>query len=130
MDCAITVVLIFPPLPPFIQYHPLPQAIPTPLFIFMGHACKFFGYSISYTVLYIPWLFCNYLFVLLNPLTSYPFPHTPLLSSNHQNVLHIHDSISVLVCLVCFLDSIDKFVFITMLLFIVLILFFFLNKSL
>ena len=80
--------LNFPPLPPFIQYHPLPQAIPTPLFIFMGHACKFFGYSISYTVLYIPWLFRSYLFVLLNPLTSLPIlPHTsPIWQSSKHSV--------------------------------------------
>ena len=47
-----------------------------------------------------PWLFCNYLFVLLNPLTSSPISLYPLLSGNHQNVLCIHDSVSV-VCLVC-----------------------------
>ncbi|KAF6109649.1 hypothetical protein HJG60_010887 [Phyllostomus discolor] len=33
---------------------PHPQAIPTPLFISMGHTYKFFGYSTSYTVLYCP----------------------------------------------------------------------------
>ena len=55
IDYAITVILIFSPLAP------LPPAPPTSsgnpphhsLFTFMGHACKFFGYSISYTVLYI-----------------------------------------------------------------------------
>ena len=31
-----------------------PQGIPTSLFMFMDHVCKFFGSSISYTVLYIP----------------------------------------------------------------------------
>ena len=77
-----------------------------------------------------PWLFHNYLFVPLNPFTSSPIlPYTPLPSGNYQNALHIHDSVSVLlVCLVCFLDSIiDRYVFLS--LFIVLI-FFFLNKSL
>ena len=54
MDYAIIVVPISLPLPPSIQHLPLPQAIPTPLFMSMGHAYKFFGYSISYTVLYIP----------------------------------------------------------------------------
>ena len=54
IDYAITVVLIFPPLPPFTQHLPLPQAIPPPVFLSMGHAYKFFGYSIFYTVLYIP----------------------------------------------------------------------------
>ena len=54
IDYAITVVLIFAPLPPSSQHPPLSQAIPTPLFMFMGHVCKFFGYCISYTVLSIP----------------------------------------------------------------------------
>ena len=40
----------------------------------MGHLCKFFGYSISYTELYIPVALCNYLLVLLNPLTYSPRP--------------------------------------------------------
>ena len=33
---------------------PLPQAIPPLLFLSMGHVQKFFGYSISCAVLYIP----------------------------------------------------------------------------
>ena len=36
------------------QQPQLCQAIPPPLFMSMGHAYMFFGYSISYTVLYIP----------------------------------------------------------------------------
>ena len=36
------------------QHPALLQAIPTPLFMSMGHMYKFLGYSISYTVLYIP----------------------------------------------------------------------------
>ena len=36
------------------QYTQLPQANPTPLFMSVGNAYKFFGYSISYMVLYIP----------------------------------------------------------------------------
>ena len=77
------------------------------------------------------WLFSNYLLVLVNPLTSSPILPQCLPSDNDQNVLHLHESVSVLlVCLVCFLDSIvDRYVFIAILLFIVLILFF-LNKSL
>ena len=83
----------------------------------------------------LPWLFCNYLFVFLNPLTSSLLPlHIPTLGNN-QNALCIHDSASVcfffLFCFLCFLDSIvDRYVFIATLLFIVLIFFFFLNKSL
>ena len=66
-----------------------------------------------------PWLFCNCLFVLFNPLPSV----------SHQNTLCIHDSVSVLlVCLVCdlYLDpTVDRYMFIiTILLFTVLILLF------
>ena len=75
-----------------------------------------------------PWLFCNYLFVLLNPLTSSPIPTQSLPSGNLQNALCNHNS--VLFCLVCFFGSIVvRYVFVAILLFIVLI-FFFLNKSL
>ena len=56
IDYAITVVLLLPPLPPppATQHPSLPQAIPTPLFMSMGHAYTFFGFSISCAVLYIP----------------------------------------------------------------------------
>ena len=53
IDHAITIVLIFPPLPPSTQHPLLLQTIPTPLFMSMGHEYKSFGYSIYYTVLYI-----------------------------------------------------------------------------
>ena len=56
---------------------PLLQTIPPPLFMSIGHVCKFFGCSISYTVLYIVMAILYYLFVLLNPLTSSPIP-TPI----------------------------------------------------
>ena len=82
-----------------------------------------------FPVLYFtsPWLF-----VLLDPLTSSPFPYTPFPSGNHPNALCIHESVSVLlVCLLCFLDLVvDRYVFIAILLCIVLILLFFLNKPL
>ena len=54
IDYAVTVVPIFPPLPSSTQHPPLPQAISPPLFMSKHHSCKFFGYSISCTVLYIP----------------------------------------------------------------------------
>ena len=97
--------------------------------------------TISYTVLYttfphqLHFLFCTlrthgysvtiYLYFLI-PSHLHPVPYMPLPSSNHQNALHIHDSVSVLlVCLLCFLDSIiDIDVFIAILLFIVLIFFY------
>ena len=60
-----------------------------------------------------PWLFCNYLFILHTLLTSSPLSPASLPSSKHQSALCICDSVSVLlVCLVCFLDSIvDRDVF-------------------
>ena len=70
--------------------------------------------AIPFPMLYFtsPWLFCNYLFALLNPLTSSPISPYPLPSGNHQNVLYIHDSVFALpVCLVCFSDSIVDIVF-------------------
>ena len=69
IDYAIAVVPIFAPLLPSTQQPPLPQVIPPPLFISIGYAYKFFGYTISYTVLYIPNLY------FLIPLPLHPFPH-------------------------------------------------------
>ena len=60
----------------------------------------------------------------LIPSPPHPLPQTPLPSGNHKNALHIRDSVSVLVCLVYFLDSVvDRYVFIATLLLIVLIFF-------
>ena len=53
IDYAVKVVTIFS-LSPLYPALPLPQAIPPPLFMSMGHVCKFLGSPISYTVLYIP----------------------------------------------------------------------------
>ena len=126
VDYAITAVLIFPPLPLYTQHSLLPQAIPTPLFTSMGHACKFIGYSISHCTLHPHGYFVTtYLcFLISSPL--HLFSHTCLPSGNHQNTLCVS---VLLVCLVCFLDSIvGRFVFFAILLFIVLI--FFLSKFL
>ena len=100
-----------------------------------------------------PWLFCNYLFVLLFffhcgmcchnfffrllfkyfliPLPLHPLSHMLLPTGKHQNTFCIHVSVSIqLVCLVGLLDSIvDRYIFFAILLFIVSI-FLFLNKSL
>ena len=57
----------------------------------------------------------------------HPIPQPTISSGNHQNALHIHDSFSILlVCLVCFLDSIVAMYFLP-LLFIVLTFIFFLK---
>ena len=107
IDYAIIVALIFPPLPPT---HP---ASPTPSQSPRHCSCPWVMHISSlatpFPILYFisPWLFCNYLFVLLNPPTSSPLPPHPHPSENHQNNLCILDSVSVLlICLVCFLDSI------------------------
>ena len=56
---------------------PTPSGNSPPLFMSMGHAYKFFAFSIFYTVLTSPWLFCNYLYVLRNTLTPSPVPPQP-----------------------------------------------------
>ena len=92
----------FPPLPHSTQPPALPQAVPAPVFMSLGHVYKFLAAPFPILYFTAPWLFCNYLFLPLNPLTPSPILPHPLPSGNHQNVLHIHDSVSVLVCLVCF----------------------------
>ena len=124
--------------PSFSSFASLHQAPPSPSgnphTIAHVHGSWVGSLAIPFPILYFisPWLLCNYLFILLNPHTSSPIPHNLLTSGNCQNTLHIHDSVSVLlVCLVCFLDSIvDRYVFIAILLFIVLIFYFCLSKSL
>ena len=93
INYATTVGLIFP------FYHP-PHMTPHSLRLSTQHcSCPWVMHISSlatpFPILYCtsPWLFCNYLFVLLNPLTSSPIPHNPLTSSKHQNTLHIHDSV-------------------------------------
>ena len=117
----------------FTHFHPappLPQEIPTILHVHV---------SCIYVLWLLHSLYCTvhphgysvntYLYFLI-PSPLHPFPHTPFPSGNHQNALHIRNSVSVLVCLVCFLDLIvDRYVFFAILLFIVLM-FFFLSKSL
>ena len=108
---------------------PIPSSNPLPQFMTMGHAYKFFGFSISYTVLNNP-LSCTYQFVLLNPCTLSLILLLPLLDDNPPNDLHIYDSVPVLlVCLVFQIQLLIDMYFFAILLFIVLI-FFFLNKSL
>ena len=131
--CYITVVPIFPLLPPppsnlhsLWQFHPLLSSCPWVL-----HASS--SCMLHFPILYLtsPWLFCTYQFVLLNPCTISPIIPLSSPNGNHPNEVHAYDSVSVLlVCFVCFLDSIvDSCKFIGILVFIVLI-FFFLNKSL
>ena len=78
-----------------------------------------------------PWVFYNYLFVLLNPCTFSPILLLPPPNCNPPKDLHFCGSVPVLlVCLVRVLDSIfNSCEFIVILMFIVLI-FFFLNMFL
>ena len=102
IDYTIMVVFIFPPLPP-------PPSTPNSLKQSPHHcSCPWVVHISSlatpFPILYFtaPWLFFNYLFVLLKTLTFSPIPSYTLPSGTHQNALHIHDSVSVL--LVCLLD--------------------------
>ena len=112
---AVTVVLIVP------LCHP-PQSTPhslrkSPRRCSCPWVMRISSLVAPFPVLYFtsPRLFYNYLFVLLNPLTTSTIPPHPLPSDNHQNILHIHDVVSgLLVCLVWFLDSIVyRYVFLT-----------------
>ena len=115
----------------------LPSHQHSPLwFMSMGRTYKVSVFSISYTILNLPCLFLptNY--------ASYPCMFSPILllpcpTDNPPSDLHFYDSIPVLVvCLVCFcfvlfLASVfASFEFVVILLFIVSIIFFFLDKSL
>ena len=96
IDYSITVVPIFPPLLPSTQHPPLPQTVPTPLF--KGVSSLATPFPILYFI--SPWLYCNYQFVLLTPLTSSPIPpHPPRIWQPLKLSLYPW-------FLVCFLDSI------------------------
>ena len=94
---------------PFALLHLVPyiaSSNPSPQFMSMGHAYKFFGY-ISYTVLNIPVYSVPTNLYFLIPVPFPPF--FPLPPDNPPNDLHIYDSVSVLlVCLFWFLDSTYK----------------------
>ena len=98
----------------------------------MGCACKFFGFSTSYTVLHIPLSILYLTIMLLNPYTFSPIVPLPLPADNPPcDHLHTYDSVPVkVVCLdcFCFLDSVVDSEFV-ILMFIVLV-FFFLKKPL
>ena len=66
---------VFPLLAPLHQNPPLHQAVPHPCSCPRVMCVR--SLATPFPILYFtsPWLFCNYLFVLLNPLTSHPFSH-------------------------------------------------------
>ena len=93
----------FSPFIPLCPATPLPSAFPpTPQFNSIGCKYKFFGFSISYTILNLP-LSLFYLPFMLLILCIFPplFPsHSPTV--NRPCDLHFCDSVPVLiVCLVC-----------------------------
>ena len=131
--CTITVVPHFPSLSPSTPSpHSLRQS---------PHHCPFpcpwvmntHSLATLFSMLYFipPWLFCNYQFVHINPFTFFTHSPTSLPSSNHENVLCIYDSISILLVYLLFLDSlVFRYIFIATSFFIFLISLFFLKKIL
>ena len=126
--------------PNFSPFAPLHPATPTPsgnlhTIIHIDGSCAG-SLATLLPMLYCtsPWLLCNYLFVLLNLLTSSPIPSH---ASSHLTIIKMLSvsmimSLSFLFAYFVFLDStVDKYgcFFLAMLLFIAFI-FFFLNKSL
>ena len=74
----------------------------------MGHAHKFF--ASPFPILFLTPILVysvptNWYFLI--PASFPPFSAFPLPNDNPPNDLHIYDSV-LLVCLVCFLDSIDE----------------------
>ena len=133
INYAIIVVPSSPPLPP-LPGSPLHSNDLSPLSScpWVVHVSSL-GSPLPILFLTFPCLFCTYPIMLLTHYTFSPILLLPLPAGNPPNGLHIYDYILILVvCLVCFcfLDSIvDSCVFVVILMFIVLI-FFFLNKSL
>ena len=78
IDYAITVVLIFLLLPYSTQQ---PHSLrPSPHHCSCTWVMHISSLTTPFPILYFifPWLFCNYLFVLLNPFTSSPIPTASL----------------------------------------------------
>ena len=117
---------------PFIPLCPVPPTIiPPPQFTSMGPTYKFFGFSISYTILNPHPLFCTYNLCFFFPVHSLCYLPSPC-TGNPPCDLHFCDSVPVLVCLVCFCflgSVVDSCEFVVISLFLVLI-FFFLDNSL
>ena len=97
IDYAITVVPIFSPFAPLHPVPPFPPAIPPLRAMYMGHAYKFFSFSISYTILNLFCLSCTYQLCFLFPIPFLPFSLLPLPADNPPCDLHFCDSVPVLV---------------------------------
>ena len=93
-DYAIIVVPFFSPLYPSPSCTPFPPVFPPPWIMSMGRTYKFFGFSISYTILNLPLYLLCLPIMLLIPCTFPPFFLLPL------PLIKLHViSISVILCL-------------------------------
>ena len=117
-----------------------PTIIPPPEFKAMGHIYKFFGFSISHTILILPWSILYLPFIPLIPCTFIPILRpSPHPSDNPPCALYFCESVPVrVVCLdsfrfcFCFCLGlvVDSCEFVVTLLFVFFIFFFFSHKSL
>ena len=80
---------------------PHPPASPRPSFMSMGCTCKFFGFSVCYTILNLPLSILCLQIMLLIPCIFLPI--FPLPTDNPPCDLHFSDCVPIpVVCLVCF----------------------------
>ena len=111
--------------------HPPPTSILPPFYVSMGRTYKFFGFSISYTILNLPLSILCLPIRLFIPCTSPPIFSLALPTDNPPYDVYLCDSVSVLVVsLVCFCfcflgPVVDSCEFVVILLFILLIIFIF-----
>ena len=125
----------FPPFIPLCPAHLLPPASSLPWFISLGRTCTVFGVYSSYTILNLPCLFSTYHLCYLFPVPFPSFP-LPLPTDNPPCDLHFCDSVPVLlaciffICLFVLGSVVDSCEFVVIFLCLVLMVFFFLDKSL
>ena len=88
--CTYHLCFFFPvPFPPFFpHFYPsppcttLPASILHPCFMSLGYTYKFFGFSVSYTILNLPLSILFLPFMFLIPCTFSPISHLPLPADN------------------------------------------------
>ena len=135
IDYVITVVQIFPPLPPSTLYPCSLKQSPSQ-FMSMGCTFKYFGFSISYAILNSLLSILFLPFMLLNPCMISLFSHFPVPADNPPNDLHIYDCVLLWLnaqgffVVVGFDSIVDSCKFGAFLMFMVLFFIFFFNKSL
>ena len=106
----------------FFPLCPSPPGIPHSLRQFPHHcSCAWVMHVSSlatpFPILYFtsPWLFCNYLFVLLNPLTFLPIPPHHPSPGNHQNPVLLNAGIMPLKTISSVSENINGLSFTTVL---------------